>query len=183
MRSLTRDFQMSDAGDHAIGDVDVAQLVELRGSGFSLAMQMLGNHHDAADALQDALHTVLRKRRLFDRRRGELRAWFLKIVRNRCLDLLRRGARRRTEPAELTELSSPGQEQPEAVAEKREMLELLKTQLMAMEPDQREIVLLRDYHDLSYAEVADVLAIPPGTVMSRLHRARTELRRRMQTYR
>ena len=180
---MTRDFQMSDVSNDAIGNVEVAQLVELRGSGFALAMQMLGNYHDAADALQDALHTVLRKRQIFDRRRGELRAWFLKIVRNRCLDILRRGARRRTEPAELTELPSPAQEQPQAVAEKRETLELVKKQLMAMPPDQREIVLLRDYHNLSYSEVADVLGIPPGTVMSRLHRARTELRRRMQSYR
>ena len=47
---------------------------------------------------------------------------------------------------------------------------------------QREIVLLRDFHDLSYTEIAEVLGIAPGTVMSRLHRARNELRKRMKKY-
>ena len=48
-------------------------------------------------------------------------------------------------------------------------------------PDEmREIVLLRDYHDLSYAEMAEVLRIPVGTVMSRLHRARSALRQRLR---
>ena len=43
----------------------------------------------------------------------------------------------------------------------------------------REIILLRDFHDLPYAEIAQVLDIPPGTVMSRLHRARSALRERL----
>jgi RNA polymerase sigma-70 factor (ECF subfamily) len=63
------------------------------------------------------------------------------------------------------------------------MIALLTRELMTMPRDQREIILLRDYHDLSYAEVARVLSIPVGTVMSRLHRARSELRRRMHKYR
>ena len=47
---------------------------------------------------------------------------------------------------------------------------------------QREIVLLRDFHDLSYAEIAKVLDIPAGTVMSCLYRVRNELRERMKKY-
>jgi RNA polymerase sigma-70 factor (ECF subfamily) len=53
---------------------------------------------------------------------------------------------------------------------------------MAMPPEHREVILLRDYHGLSYAEMARVLETPPGTIMSRLHRARTELRNRMRRY-
>lgn len=45
-----------------------------------------------------------------------------------------------------------------------------------MTPKGREILVLRDFHDLSYAEIAEVLSIPLGTVMSRLHGARTQLR-------
>ena len=51
-----------------------------------------------------------------------------------------------------------------------------------MPQDQQEIILLRDHQDLSYAEIAEVLAMPAGTVMSRLHRARNELRNRMKKY-
>ncbi len=54
-------------------------------SGHALALQILGNRDDAADVVQDAAHSVLH-RGGFDPERGEFRAWFLKIVRNRCLD-------------------------------------------------------------------------------------------------
>ena len=154
----------------------VLRIEELSNSGFSLAVQLLRNRDDAADAVQDALHTVLCKRRSFDPNRGEIRAWFLKIVRNRCLDLLRRHARRQTEPNRLAALPAAIEDRPDVVAEKRETMQLLMQQLMSMSQDQREIILLRDYHDLSYAEVAEVLSIPAGTVMSRLHRARIELK-------
>ena len=51
-----------------------------------------------------------------------------------------------------------------------------------MDVAQREIVLLRDFHNLTYAEISEVMAIRAGTVMSRLHRARQELRQRMRRY-
>ena len=156
---------------------------ELATAGFALAMQMLQNREDAADTVQDSLYRVLHKRRLFNPGRGRLRSWFLKIVRNRCLDVIRRRSRHPTERIELNEPSTHPSERPDVVVEQREVLDILRSQLMTMPDDQREILLLRDFHDLSYAEVAHVLSIPVGTVMSRLHRARMELRRRMETYR
>ena len=159
------------------------QIEELGNRGFALAMQMLGRRDDAADAVQDALHQLVRKWRSFDAERGELTSWFLKIVRNRCVDLIRQRARRHTEPAELEQITEHSSQRPDAVAEKHEMLGLLKAALMSMRGDQQEIILLRDFHNLSYAEVAEILSIPKGTVMSRLHRARVELRGRMEQYR
>jgi len=157
-------------------------LEELGASGFSLAMQMLGRRDDAADAVQDALHQTVRKWRSFDAERGELKAWFLKIVRNRCIDMIRRRTRHRTEPAELEQLTVPAMQRPDTIAEQREIHELLRSELMSMPADQREIILLRDFHNLCYAEVAQILAVPKGTVMSRLHRARVALRGRMEKY-
>ena len=174
---------MASLGKGTDDDSFVVQIEELGNSGFSLAVQLLRNRDDAADAVQDALHTVLRKRRRFDPDRGKLRAWFLKIVRNRCLDLLRQRARRHTETNRLAVMSASIEDRPDVAAEKRETLQLLMQQLMSMSQDQREIILLRDYHNLSYAEVAEVLSIPVGTVMSRLHRARIELKERMAQYR
>ena len=145
-------------------------------------MQMLQHHDDAADAVQDSLHRLLRKRHWFDPGRGQLRAWFLKIVRNRCLDMLRSRSRRATEPM-LNDPPAASGQRPDQLAEKAEMSVLLKTTLMTMPEDQRELILLRDFHNLSYAEIAEVIAIPKGTVMSRLHRARRELQRRLQDYR
>jgi RNA polymerase sigma-70 factor (ECF subfamily) len=142
-------------------------------------MQLLQHREDAADAVQDALQRLVQHRRAFDPQRGKVRAWFLKIVRNRCLDLLRSRSRRRAESLEPAELPTPTETRPDVTAEKREMLDLLKETLMSLPDEQREIILLRDFHQLSYAELAEVLSIAPGTVMSKLHRARQELRRRM----
>ncbi|MHC4997015.1 MAG: RNA polymerase sigma factor [Planctomycetota bacterium] len=159
------------------------QLEELGGRGFALALQMLGRREDAADAVQDALQQLLSRWSSFDPTRGELRPWFLKIVRNRCVDTIRQRARRRTEPADLDRVprnDHPGASQPADIVEKNETLQQLKGGLMAMPDDLREIILLRDFHNLPYAEIAQVLSVPKGTVMSRLHRARTTLRSRME---
>jgi RNA polymerase sigma-70 factor (ECF subfamily) len=168
---------MLDSGEEADN-----RFAELGSSGFALALQMLHNREDAADAVQDSLCSALRKRHGFDSQRGSLHAWFLKIVRNRCLDMLRSRSRRRRQDVEWSEVHSTDQP-PDRSAEKRELLNLVKQELMNMPEEQREIILLRDYHNLSYADVAQVLAIPVGTVMSRLHRARNELRRRLREYR
>lgn len=165
------------AGDSAAVNGEIENLGR---SGFALAMQLLSNRDDAADVVQDSFHKMVWKRRLFDPRRGEIKAWFLKIVRNRALDLLRRRSRRRTTSAPLGELVAASDPQPDAAAEKLELAQLVRKGLAQMPQDQREIVLLRDFHNLSYAEIAKVLDVPPGTVMSRLHRARAELRRRIR---
>ena len=164
------------------GEEADSRFAELGPSGFALALQMLHHREDAADAVQDSLYSALRKRHRFDSQRGSLQAWFLKIVRNRCLDMLRRRSRQRRQEVEWSEIRSP-EHSPDETAEKRELLTLVKQELMTMPEEQREIILLRDYHNLSYADVAQVLSIPVGTVMSRLHRARNELRRRLREYR
>jgi RNA polymerase sigma-70 factor (ECF subfamily) len=161
------------------GHAAARQIEELAASGFAMAMQVVGNRDDAADVVQDSFHALIRKRRTFDPARGHLKAWFLKIVRNRGIDLLRKRGRREATAEGLSEISGATDDRPDVAAERRELLDLLKRQLMAMPQGQREIILLRDYHDLSYAEIAAVLSIPPGTVMSRLHRARLGLKRRM----
>lgn len=164
----------------AEGTLDLSRTEELGRCGFALAMQLLRNREDAADAVQDSLHALLRKRRLFNPKRGDLRAWFLKIVRNRCIDQVRKRDRRPEESGEVSDIAYARGMPPEDVAETREEMELLRRELMAMPSDQREVILLRDFHNLSYAEIATVLSVKVGTVMSRLHRARTELRKRVQ---
>lgn len=161
-------------------DLPVDQLATI---GFSLAMQMLASREDASDAVQDSLHQVLKHRNRFDSRRGELKSWFLKIVRNRCIDLARAKKRAGIDGTDVATMPEPNMQTPDRVAEQREMLDLLKSELLGMPLDRREIIVLRDFHQLSYAEIADVLSISPGTVMSRLHRARSDLRQRMEKHR
>lgn len=148
------------------------QLAQLGGGAHALAIQLLGNAEDAADAVHDAFATVLAKPEAYDRSKGPLKPWFLRVVRNRCIDLMRR---RRPQEGGIDELSDVGPG-PEAAAAAEQLSMRLQAALDALAPDAREIIVLRDYLDLSYAEIADVLGIAGGTVMSRLHRARLALK-------
>ena len=172
---------MSDNGPAESPLFDEPRLRSLGDGGFALAMRMLCNREDAADAVQDALHALIRSRSQFRSDRGTPRAWFLKIVRNRCLDLQRRAAKRNRadEPAEPM---APPEERPDRQAEKNEQTAALQDAVNQLSEDQREIILLRDFHGLSYAEIAETIGAAAGTVMSRLHRARAELRSRMRRY-
>lgn len=156
-----------------------ALAVAHRRDAYLLALQLMGNRDDALDVAQDALlrfFTTLHRFRADE----PVRPWLYSIVRNRCRDLMRRGRVRRHEPIE----AEPDRWRPELVdagadphrdAARAELRRRVWRALAALTPEHREILVLRDYQDLSYEEIAEVLGIPRGTVMSRLHRARRAL--------
>ena len=147
------------------------ELAQLGGGAQALAMQILGNPEDAADAVHDSIATALGRPSAYDPTRGPLKPWFLRLVRNRCIDLLRRRRPQSDTVDELVE-PSPGPEETVAAGQRDRVL---KQALASLNSEQRQIVILRDYMDLSYADIAGVLDVAPGTVMSRLHRARLAL--------
>lgn len=148
------------------------QLVQLGNGAHALAIQMLGNADDATDAVHDAFVKALKQPDAYDARTGPLTPWFLRVVRNHCIDMIRR---RRPGDVDVDDLSDPGPG-PEALLETAQLDQTLQQALSRLSSEQREMIVLRDYMDLSYAEIADVLLITPGTVMSRLHRARMALK-------
>jgi len=148
------------------------QLVQLGNGAHALAIQMLGNADDATDAVHDAFVKALKQPDAYDARTGPLTPWFLRVVRNHCIDMIRR---RRRGDVDVDDLSDPGPG-PEALLETAQRDQALQQALSRLSSEQREMIVLRDYMDLSYAEIADVLLIAPGTVMSRLHRARMALK-------
>ena len=152
------------------------QLAQLGGGAHALARQILGNADDAADAVHDAYATVLSKPEAYDSNKGPLKPWFLRVVRNRCIDIHRK---RRDERVPVEELADTGPG-PEQELRRDERSRRIEAALATLTSDAREIVVLRDYLDLSYAEIADVLGIASGTVMSRLHRARLALKEALQ---
>ncbi|MBT8047780.1 MAG: sigma-70 family RNA polymerase sigma factor [Xanthomonadales bacterium] len=147
------------------------ELIQLGGGAHALAIQILGNPDDAADAVHEAFAKVLARPAAYDVNKGAFKPWFLRVVRNQCVDLLRR---RRTVES-VNALVNPGKA-PDQALEALQRDESLKRALSGMPAEQRQILVLRDYLDLSYAEIADVLSLAAGTVMSRLHRARLALR-------
>ncbi len=148
------------------------QLVHLGNGAHALATQILGSTDDAADAVHDSIATVLKRPEAFDPSKGSLKSWFLRVVHNRCVDQLRQ---RRQISSEVDELIEPGMG-PEQSLEMAQRDQSLRLALGQLRNEQRQIIVLRDYMNLSYAEIANVLDVAQGTVMSRLHRSRLALK-------
>jgi len=132
---------------------------------------MTGNAHDAEDLVQE---TFLRAHRAFDRFEpgSNARAWLHTILQRVRTDAFRR-MQRRPSTVELVG-EGPATAPPEdALASGREDLERA---LRALPEAFRDAVVLRDVQELSYAEIAEALGVPVGTVMSRIHRGRALLR-------
>ena len=147
---------------------------------YLFALHLTGNPDDALELSQDAMLRVFRSLHRFDSGRP-FRPWLLRIVRNLARDRARRLRIRRIEPLQHdVDAVRPDPTDPAPNPEQRattvELRHLLWRAMAQLPPRYREVVALRDYLDLSYAEIAVALKIPTGTVMSRLHRGRTMLR-------
>ena len=150
---------------------------------YLLALQMLGNRDDAMDVAQDAMLRFFSTLKSFDPSR-RVQPWLFAIVRNQVRDLWRQRKRRPAdaagEPDALVDQLAAPQPSPETDLRRRELRERVWRALAALPADKREIIVLRDFHDLSYSDIARVLDIPIGTVMSRLHGARRRLRAQLE---
>jgi RNA polymerase sigma factor (sigma-70 family) len=153
---------------------------------YELARWLTGNSDDAEDVVQEA---YLRAFQYFDGWRGDnARAWLLAIVRNTAMSWLARNRQRHVSSlapealavasdlaARRGDLAVPSPEE-DAIAGVE--CSDLRTVLEALPAHLREVIVLRELQDLSYREIAQIIDAPEGTVMSRLARARSELRRR-----
>jgi RNA polymerase sigma-70 factor (ECF subfamily) len=148
------------------------ELAQLGSGAHALAIQILGNVDDAADAVHDSFATVLARPDAYDRAKGPLKPWFFRVVRNRCLDMIRR----RLDASDTVEQLTDSAPSPEERVASEQRTARISAALSTLPRDKREVIVLRDYLDLSYAEIADVLNVAPGTVMSRIHRARLSLK-------
>ena len=142
----------------------------------NLARWLLRNEQDAQDVVQEAFLRAFKSFGGFHGSNG--RAWLLTIVRNTSYTLLKKNR-----VADLTttfdeEIHTAGYESvsPATIFEHSENAELIKEAMDELPAEFREILALRHQEGLSYKEIADIAQIPPGTVMSRLARARAKLR-------
>jgi RNA polymerase sigma-70 factor (ECF subfamily) len=147
---------------------------------YNLARWLVRDDHDAQDVVQDAYLRAFRFAGGF--RGGDPRAWILAIVRNAAFSWLRSN-RKSTPPAEFDENmhSETGQESSlEADAVRKADGAMIRAALEDLTEEFREVIVMRDVEGLSYKEIAEVAAVPIGTVMSRLARARGKLARSLQ---
>jgi RNA polymerase sigma factor (sigma-70 family) len=151
---------------------------------FNQAYRVMGEPEYAADATQEAFISAFKKLRSY--RGGSFRAWLLRIVTNACYDELRRRQRRPTTSLEPMDdggdeiespqwLADPG-ETPEDSLERAELSSAIQHCLNDLPSDFRSVVVLVDVQGLDYAEAAQAIGKPVGTIKSRLARARTRLR-------
>ncbi len=140
------------------------------------ARGLVSDRDRADDLVQDTLERAWSRFSLWQRR-GELRAWMFGIMHNQFIDRLR--AQRAAPDDFLGDREGEGwPEQAQQRPQQADALEVrdLDRLLQRLPPEQREVLLLVAVEELSYAEVAQALGLPIGTVMSRLSRARARLR-------
>jgi RNA polymerase sigma factor (sigma-70 family) len=143
---------------------------------YNLARWLTRNDHDAQDMVQEA---SLRAFKFFDGFHGvDARAWLLTIVRNTCYTWLEQNRRGQAMTSFDEEIHTVEEDalNPSALALKSGDREMLKQSLEQLPAEFREVIVLRDLEELSYKQIAEVINVPLGTVMSRLARARARLK-------
>ena len=152
---------------------------------YNLCYRFTGRTAESEDLTQEVFIKIFQTLKSFDAAQGTFVTWLHRVARNHLVDHYRRTRKDRVtssiedEQGGLEEKPSTMIE-PVAHLEHREQRERLQRGLERLSPDLREAVVLRDLQDLDYAEIAQVLAVPEGTVKSRINRGRLELARALK---
>lgn len=162
------------------------QLVErYKRRAYYAALSLVGSHEDAMDLSQEAFARAFRARRRLDPGRP-FYAWLYRILRNLCFNFLRDSRTRRqlltgATPWIVADARDRAAEvSPAKQAERAELRERVRRALETLPEFERETLVLREFEGLSYREIAELLDIPIGTVMSRLYAARRRLAERVE---
>lgn len=155
---------------------------------FGVACSLTGNAADAEDVVQETFAGAFRGAGSF-REAASIKTWLLRILMRQCARIYRSAWKRRVIPLHDEQsmngdgtsradqaVSVPPQQTQ--VDHRVDVMEMLQT----LSPEHREVIVLRELEGLSYSEMATALGVPQGTVESRLHRARSELREKYRGY-
>lgn len=167
------------------------ELLQLyQGRVYKLLFRMLGRKDEAEDMAQEVFVQVFRAVGTF-RGDSKLSTWIYRIAVNLCKNRLKYLNRRKTEasdgqdgalePADAAALSLPGATsgdvaRPDHLVEGYQLERIVQICLAELDPDFREVLVLRDVEDLSYEELSEITGLADGTVKSRLHRGRAMLK-------
>jgi RNA polymerase sigma-70 factor, ECF subfamily len=139
----------------------------------------LGSAADAEDILQDVFLQVHRSLDGYDPHRGAFSTWLYRITVNRCLNW-RRGRPRTESLEELAERAEGPEKGRDFLADGYEEDDSVRRALDNLNKKLRMVVILRHYWDLSYAEIAEIMDLPLGTVKSRLNHAMRQMRAELE---
>jgi RNA polymerase sigma-70 factor, ECF subfamily len=178
--AVIQGHQGQGAQQHELASFEAMMLPHMDAA-HNLARWLLRNEQDAQDVVQEAYLRAFKSFGGFHGSNG--RAWLLTIVRNTSYTLLKKN-----QAADFItfdeEIHVAGDESasPASILEHGEDAELIREAMDALPAEFREILALRHQEGLSYKEIADIAQIPPGTVMSRLARARGKLKEYLAAY-
>jgi RNA polymerase sigma-70 factor (ECF subfamily) len=154
---------------------------------FALSFGMLGREEDARDATQETFLAAFRNLRAF---RGEAKvsSWLHRIAVNQCITRQRRAKVRNESALDVEEerdagsFSSPLRYSPARVVEGRERTAAVRLAVNSLPIDLRQVVVMKEFEELTFQEIADVLDLPLSTVKSRLYTALKQLHMRLQKF-
>jgi len=148
---------------------------------YAVAYRMCGNSEDARDVSQEVFISAFRALPRF-RVDAPLSVWFYRSTVNASINLLRK--RRPSSSLDEAQADVPDDHRsPDDLALAASLGEAVREAIEELPDEYRAAVILRDLEDLDYAEIADVLEVPIGTVRSRIHRGRALLAKRLSPYR
>ncbi len=158
-----------------------SELVRIHAQGvMNVVYRMCGNMHVAEDAAQETFIQAWLRLPSY-RQKSSLRNWLYRIAVNTAIDMLRKEKRILPNAVEDLHLMAT-QAGPEATFLSGEQTELVQGAISTLPDASRAVLILREYEDLSYKEIANALDIPVGTVMSRLNYARKLLKEQLEVH-
>ena len=152
---------------------------------FNICYRFTGNRTESEDLAQDVFLRVYRTLASYRSAHGGFATWATSVTRNLLIDHYRRTKRDRVtdsldDAMPVVENKESAARRPDQQALLGELSAQVQNALTKLSPELREAVILRDLQQLEYAEIQSVLAVPEGTVKSRINRGRIELARILQ---
>ncbi len=147
---------------------------------YHTALGLVGNKDDAYDISQEAFLRVYQSAKTFDESK-QFKPWFYTIIANLCRTWLKRRTTRDHKMTDVDDISYllVDKSNPEIEMIRSETIANLRAAILELSFDEREIITLQAFRGMSYDEIAELLEIPKGTVMSRLYYARKKLAKLM----
>lgn len=158
---------------------------------YNIAYRMLGNKEEAKDLAQEVFLSVFESIKNL-REDVKFEPWLIQITLNHCRNRWKYLQRRKyfqsdslDDPIETEDGEIPRQvydlsDNPETLLEKKMIQDLIQRGLLQLKDEQRELIVLRDLQGLSYEEIGKLFSLPEGTVKSKIHRARMELKEQLE---
>ena len=159
---------------------------------YNLVLRMVGRHEDAADITQEVFLRAIEHIGRF-REKAQVFTWLFRIAVNLAISRRRRDQRVRfvslaggsaggneSDEPQPIELAGSREDRPDEAAERDEQNRRVAQAVSELDEEFRAVLVLKDIEGLDYRQIADVLDLPLGTIKSRLHRARNELRVRLR---